>query len=202
MKRFEIYENNGGIVTMAILSESGDPLALFDGWELDENSIIPAIDALMEDEDAWMLWDGDALADAVAQIERVNAYIERVNARVSPEDRQNLLPMPTVESLYREISTGEWNELQAWGDTLEGLVIRDPWAMEGNYFLHALGDDIAEEAKAFALGVDDWLAEQEEDYDLEPGYHYDPEAREWCRIFTDAGSYYRLHDIDGSICTA
>lgn len=205
MKKFEIYENNGGCISFAILSESGDPLAIFGGWEQQEDSIIPAIDALMEDEDVWKVWDGDILPEAIETIERENSRIERENSRVSPEERQDLLPLPTVETIYNEISGGEWSDLQAWGDTVKGLAIRHPWGLSSSYILNALGDANAEALETFADMVEDWAREHKNDPEFSgdpigyDDFRFDHDNREWVRYCSDSKACYILHGADGSI---
>lgn len=92
MKDFEVYENNGGCLTMVILEESA-PVAMFYGWETGaKGSLIDAINQLEENEEAYKSWDGDALE--IANENYLTAYGEADHY--------------TLETLYEE--TGMYGE--------------------------------------------------------------------------------------------
>ena len=59
--RFEVYENNAGALTLAVLTDAGDPVALFENWEYDPNpgNLREALRDLEQDPTAWEGWDGD-----------------------------------------------------------------------------------------------------------------------------------------------
>lgn len=60
--RFEVYEDNGGGINLAILNDEGKAVALFTGFEFGEKGILlDAIQQLEENEDAYKSWEGDLL---------------------------------------------------------------------------------------------------------------------------------------------
>ena len=65
--RFEVYENNAGALTLAVLTDAGDPVALFENWEYDPNpgNLREALRDLEKDPTAWEGWEGD-MAERIA----------------------------------------------------------------------------------------------------------------------------------------
>lgn len=107
--RFEVYENNAGALTLAVLTDAGDPVALFENWEYDSNpgNLREALRDLEQDPTAWEGWDGD-------MVERI-ANDWPYHGEAEP---------PTVESLYEEIAaqddpirlaSGELTDPGHWG---------------------------------------------------------------------------------------
>lgn len=107
--RFEVYENNAGALTLAVLTDAGDPVALFENWEYDPNpgNLREALRDLEQDPTAWKCWDGD-------MVERI-ANDWPYHGEAEP---------PTVESLYEEIAaqddpirlaSGELTDPGHWG---------------------------------------------------------------------------------------
>lgn len=87
--RFEVYENDAGALTLAVLTDAGDPVALFENWEYDDTpgALVNALAELAADPTAWEGWDGD-------MVERI-ATDWPYHGEAEP---------PTVESLYEEIA--------------------------------------------------------------------------------------------------
>lgn len=56
---FEWYENNGGVITLFVLDEDGNPVFASGNWEYEDGSIRLAISELEKDPDSWKLWGGD-----------------------------------------------------------------------------------------------------------------------------------------------
>lgn len=99
MKKFEVYEDNGGGIHMAILEENGDAIAIFSGFECGEKGILlDAINQLGEDEDAWKGWDGDTVEAANADGGKPE-YDEEYNV-VGYEPY-------TIEEVYNEIEEND-----------------------------------------------------------------------------------------------
>ena len=107
--RFAVSENNAGALTLAVLTDAGDPVALFENWEYDPNpgNLREALRDLEQDPTAWEGWDGD-------MVERI-ANDWPYHGEAEP---------PTVESLYEEIAaqddpirlaSGELTDPGHWG---------------------------------------------------------------------------------------
>lgn len=125
--RFEVYENNAGALTLAVLTGAGDPVALFENWEYDPNpgNLREALRDLEQDPTAWECWDGD-------MVERIASNWPR-HAPTEP---------PTVESLYEEIAAqddpirlanGELTDPERWGYAARkamGITPLDPYDLE------------------------------------------------------------------------
>ena len=90
--RFEVYENNGGALTLAVLNDDDTPAALFEGWEYDDTpgARVNALAELATDPTAWRCWDGD-------MVERI-ASEWPYHGEAEP---------PTVTELYDEISAND-----------------------------------------------------------------------------------------------
>lgn len=58
MINFEIYENNGGGLSLFLLGTDSNPIAGFRGWEDSSGSLREAIDGLKSDSDSWREWSG------------------------------------------------------------------------------------------------------------------------------------------------
>ena len=122
--RFEVYENGGGALTLAVLTDAGDPVALFENWEYDPNpgNLREALRDLERDPTAWECWDGD-------MVERF-AIEWPYLGEAEP---------PTVESLYAEIAAqddpirlanGELTDPERWGSAARkamGITPFDPY---------------------------------------------------------------------------
>lgn len=58
--KYEVYENSGGAVVLAILNDDLAPVAIFENWEYGPRGILAdALQQLSEDPAAWEVWDGD-----------------------------------------------------------------------------------------------------------------------------------------------
>lgn len=90
--RFEVYENNAGALTLAVLTDAGDPVALFENWEYHDTpgALVNALAELAADPTAWRCWDGD-MAERIANDWPYHGEAEP----------------PTVESLYEEIRAND-----------------------------------------------------------------------------------------------
>mgnify|MGYP004637049185 FL=1 len=125
--RFEVYENDGGALTLAVLTDAGDPVALFENWEYDPNpgNLREALRDLEQDPTAWECWDGD-------MVERI-ATDWPYRGEAEP---------PTVESLYAKIAAqddpirlanGELTDPERWGYAARkamGITPLDPYDLE------------------------------------------------------------------------
>lgn len=89
--RFEVYENNGGALTLAVL-DGDTPIALFENWEYDDTpgALVNALVELAADPTAWRCWDGD-------MVERI-ASEWPYHGEAEP---------PTVTELYDEIRAND-----------------------------------------------------------------------------------------------
>lgn len=107
--RFEVYENNAGALTLAVLTDAGDPVALFENWEYDPNpgNLREALRDLEQDPTAWEGWEGN--------------MVERI---ANDWPRHDTTEPPTVESLYEEIAAqddpillrdGSLTDPERWG---------------------------------------------------------------------------------------
>lgn len=86
--KYEVYENNGGGVTLAILNDDCEPVALFENWEYgDRGNLADALRELAADTTAWRCWEGD--------------MVERI-ASEWPYSGES--EPPTLAELYDEIS--------------------------------------------------------------------------------------------------
>lgn len=90
--RFEVYENNAGALTLAVLTDAGDPVALFENWEYHDTpgALVNALAELAADPTAWRCWDGD-------MVERI-ASEWPYHGEAEP---------PTVAELYDEIRAND-----------------------------------------------------------------------------------------------
>lgn len=63
---YEIYENNGGALTLVVL-DGDTPVALFENWEYHDTpgALVNAMAELAADPTAWRGWDGD-MAERIA----------------------------------------------------------------------------------------------------------------------------------------
>lgn len=88
---YEVYENNGGALTLAVL-DGDTPIALFENWEYDDTpgALVNALVELAADPTAWRCWDGD-------MVERI-ASEWPYHGEAEP---------PTVTELYDEISAND-----------------------------------------------------------------------------------------------
>ena len=58
--KYEVYENNGGAVMLAILDDDCKPAAIFENWEYGQRGILAdALQELAADPTAWRAWDSD-----------------------------------------------------------------------------------------------------------------------------------------------
>lgn len=124
--RFEVYENDGGAITLAVL-DGDTPVALFENWEHDPNpgNLREALRDLEQDPTAWECWDGD-------MVERI-ATDWPYRGEAEP---------PTVESLYAVIAAqddpirlanGELTDPERWGYAARkamGITPLDPYDLE------------------------------------------------------------------------
>lgn len=106
MRNYEVYENSGGGITLAIL-EDENPIKMFFDWEYGEKGILAnAISTLADDPDGFRDWDGDALE------------IANQNAEICGKE------LYTLESLYEEISGNDdliasgYNGIQFFEDNM------------------------------------------------------------------------------------
>lgn len=90
--RFEVYENNAGALTLAVLNDDDTPAALFEGWEYDDTpgALVNALAELAADPTAWEGWDGD--------------MVERIASEWPYRDEAE---PPTVAELYDEIRAND-----------------------------------------------------------------------------------------------
>ena len=66
--KYEVYENNGGAVMLAILDDDCKPAAIFENWEYGQRGILAdALQELAADPTAWRAWDGD-LVERIASV--------------------------------------------------------------------------------------------------------------------------------------
>lgn len=88
---YEVYENNGGALTLAVL-DGDTPIALFENWEYDDTpgALVNALAELAADPTAWRCWDGD-------MVERI-ASEWPYHGEAEP---------PTVTELYDEIRAND-----------------------------------------------------------------------------------------------
>lgn len=63
---YEIYENNGGALTLVVL-DGDTAVALFENWEYHDTpgALVNALAELAADPTAWRCWDGD-MAERIA----------------------------------------------------------------------------------------------------------------------------------------
>lgn len=63
---YEIYENNGGALTLVVL-DGNTAVALFENWEYHDTpgALVNALAELAADPTAWRCWDGD-MAERIA----------------------------------------------------------------------------------------------------------------------------------------
>lgn len=86
--KYEVYENNGGAVMLAILDDDCKSAAIFENWEHGQRGILAdALQELAADPTAWRAWDGD--------------LVERI-ASEWPYSGES--EPPTLAELYDEIS--------------------------------------------------------------------------------------------------
>lgn len=76
MASFEIFENNGGMLTLFLLGADGKPVAGFRGWEDRSGSLREAIDGLKADSDSWRDWSGYG---EIEESDLENCYREAVD---------------------------------------------------------------------------------------------------------------------------
>lgn len=118
--RFEVYENNGGALTLAVLNDDDTPAALFEGWEYDDTpgALVNALVELAADPTAWRCWDGD-------MVERI-ASEWPYHGEAEP---------PTLAELYDEIranddpillSDGSLTDPERWGYAARKAMLIDP----------------------------------------------------------------------------
>ena len=118
--RFEVYENNGGALTLAVLNDDDTPAALFEGWEYDDTpgALVNALAELAADPTAWRCWDGD-------MVERI-ASEWPYHGEAEP---------PTLAELYDEIranddlillSDGSLTDPERWGYAACKAMLIDP----------------------------------------------------------------------------
>lgn len=64
--RFEVYENNGGALTLVVI-DGDTAVALFENWEYHDTpgALVNALAELAADPTAWRCWDGD-MAERIA----------------------------------------------------------------------------------------------------------------------------------------
>ena len=75
--KYEVYENNGGGVTLAILNDDCEPVALFENWEYgDRGDLADALRELAADPTAWRCWEGD-MVERIASSGRTAARQSR-----------------------------------------------------------------------------------------------------------------------------
>ena len=92
---FEIYENNGGALLLALFGEDGTCSNIFENWEYGpENILSEAVDMLMEDPFSFRYWEGD--------------LVERMN-----QDRQNELDLARARGYYL-VATEPWTAESLW----------------------------------------------------------------------------------------
>lgn len=123
--RFEVYENGGGAITLAVL-DGDTPVALFENWEYDPNPghLREALRDLERDPTAWECWDGD-------MVERI--AIEWPRGAYGRE-------APTVAELYDVIRTydtpirlanGELTDPERWGSASRKAMDITPYDRYG-----------------------------------------------------------------------
>lgn len=110
--KYEVYENNGGAVMLAIMNDDLAPVAIFENWEYGPRGILAdALQQLSEDPAAWEVWDGD--------------LTERL-ATEWPLYHANPL---TVAELYADISANDDLIIDADGDMVDvsrmGYAVRE-----------------------------------------------------------------------------
>lgn len=111
--KYEVYENNGGAVMLAILNDDLAPVAIFENWEYGPRGILAdALQQLAEDPTAWEVWDGD-------MVERI-ASEWPYSGEVEP---------PTLAELYDEISGNDDCIIDSDGDMVDvsrmGYAVRE-----------------------------------------------------------------------------
>ena len=100
--KYEVYENNGGAVMLAILNDDLSPVAIFENWEYGLRGILAdALQELAADPTAWRAWDGD--------------LVERI---ASEWPYSGEAEPPTLTELYGEISGNDDCIIDSDGDMI------------------------------------------------------------------------------------
>jgi hypothetical protein len=100
--KYEVYENNGGAVMLAILDDDCKPVAIFENWEYGQRGILAdALQELAADPTAWRAWDGD--------------LVERI---ASEWPYSGEAEPPTLTELYDEISGSNACIIDSDGDMI------------------------------------------------------------------------------------
>lgn len=95
---WEAYEDNGGGLYLVVL-EDAHPVRILENWEYGpRGELANAVRQLADEPDAYKSWDGDLVKRLDDDAERYGMQIE------------------TIESLYRNLVAGRWNELIADSD--------------------------------------------------------------------------------------
>ena len=114
--KFEVYENNGGMITLFVLFENGGAVAAYGNWEHLDGSLKEAIEQLKTDPDAWKTWGGDIGGDIEMPMVQEIAGFEGQPWDERPVYRDREM---TLSELYDECATGgvrfeRGDDLIAW----------------------------------------------------------------------------------------